>query len=193
MAHSSWYISSGSLPAASSRRGTPSLSSSPAIFGPTLGIRRSRVTASSRSADAPPPSRKTSSFVLNVALLPLGDVLDRSLTYNGDSKSHLFSWFGGERVAHGQAARATRQGADQAALHGGGAGRGVRCFQAYHAARPAGALGHGRAAALHAGAGRGVLAPSGGQEALAVFDGGRGTGPDRVLRGSPQEIGRAHV
>src|ERR687894_2355796 len=91
-------------------------------------------------------------------------------------------WIGGKRVAHRQAAGTARQGADQAALHGAGACRGVRGQQAHDAEGPARPLRDGRAAPFDAGAGRWVLAPTGWSATLAFSDGGRSAGTDRLLR-----------
>src|SRR3712207_3337016 len=92
-------------------------------------------------------------------------------------------WIGGKRVAHRQTAGTARQGANQAALHGAGAGRGVRGQQAHDAEGPARPRRDGRAAPFDAGTGRRVLAPAGRSAALAFSDGGRSAGADRLLRG----------
>src|SRR3712207_3703008 len=90
-------------------------------------------------------------------------------------------WIGGKRVAHRQAPGTARQGADQAALHGGRAGRGVRGQYALDAEGPARPLRDGRAAPFDAGAGRRVLAPAGWSAALAFSDDGRSAGADSLL------------
>src|SRR3712207_9575479 len=92
-------------------------------------------------------------------------------------------WIGGKRVTHRQEAGTARQDADQAALHGGRAGRGARGQQTYDAEGPARPLRDGRDAPFDAGAGRRVLAPAGWSAALAFSDGGRSAGADRLLRG----------
>src|SRR5215211_1905216 len=90
-------------------------------------------------------------------------------------------------VAHREVVGVTHKGSDQAPLHGGRAGRGVRSQQAHDAQGPERALGDGGAFALHAWSWGRVLPAAGRQEALAFFDRGRGARLDRLLR-SPAQV-----
>src|ERR687889_135792 len=118
------------------------------------------------------------------APLPLRQVrVQSSLPYNSDSKCHPLlemRYCVADREASGTAG----QGAEQAALHVSGAGRGVRGVEAHHFAGHDRPCRHGRSLALYFGAGWRVLAAAGWQAALPLVDGGRGVGFDRLLRGT---------